>query len=174
MSDRSHYGAGGGFMTTDSCSRLVHYKRWADGGLYRVVSENLERLESPDQLVVLALLDHMHAVDRIFQHHLLGKPHGYDGPRSREPIQFAVLSDHVREVDDWYVGYIDALPERGIDESVAFAFTNGAPARMRRSDIVLHVALHGTYHRGNIGLLLQKSGVSPSGDRLTDFLDAGS
>ena len=39
---------------------------------------------------------------------------------------------------------------------------------------VLHVALHGTYHRGNIGLWLQKSGVSPSGDRLTVFLDAGS
>jgi len=161
-------------MTTDSCSRLVHYKRWADGGLYRVVADNLDRLESPDQFVVLALLDHMYAVDRIFQHHLLGKRHGYDGPRSAEPMQLAVLADQVRAVDDWYVDYIDALAESEIDESIDFDFTNGASARMRRSDIVLHVTLHGTYHRGNVGLLLQKSGVTPNSDRLTDFLDAGS
>jgi len=160
-------------VTTNSCSRLVHYKRWADGGLYRVASENLDRLEGPDRFVLLALLDHMHAVDRIFQHHLLGKRHGYDGTRSRQPMEFAVLADEVREVDDWYVDYVDGLAEKGIDEHVDFAFTSGAPARMRRGDIVMHVILHGTYHRGNVGILLQRNGVSPNDDRLTDFLGDG-
>lgn len=173
MSDYSHYDAGGNILATTICSRLVHYKRWADGGLCQVVCENLDRLERPDQFVVLALLDHMHAVDRIFQHHLLGKRHGYDGPRSREPMQLAVLADKVREVDEWYVDYVDALGEQGIDENVDFTFTSGAPARMRRGDIVMHVTLHGTYHRGNVGILLQKNGVSPNDDRLTDFLGDG-
>ena len=160
-------------MTTNSCSRLVHYKKWADSGLYQIVSENLHRLETSDRFVLLQLLDHMHAVDRIFQHHLLGKRHGYDRARSPEPMQFAVLAEKVREVDDWYVDYIDALPEDGIHEDVDFAFTNGALARMRRGDMILHVTLHGTYHRGNVGILLQKSGVAPNDDRLTDFLGAG-
>jgi len=114
----------------------------------------------------------MHAVDRIFQHHLLGKRHGYDRARSREPMPFGVLAEQVRELDDWYVDYVAALPEDRIDETIDFAFTNGAPARMRRGDMLLHVGLHGTYHRGNAGILLQKNGVAPNDDRLTDFLGA--
>jgi uncharacterized damage-inducible protein DinB len=38
--------------------------------------------------------------------------------------------------------------------------------------MILHVALHGTYHRGSAGILLQKNGVAPNSDRLTDFLGA--
>ena len=114
----------------------------------------------------------MHAVDRIFQHHLLGERHGYERPRSGEPMLFAVLAEQVRELDDWYVDYVRTLPDERIDETIAFAFTGGALARMRRRDMLLHVVLHGTYHRGNAGLLLQKNGVAPNDDRLTDFLGA--
>ena len=46
------------------------------------------------------------------------------------------------------------------------------PARMTRGEIILHVCLHGTYHRGNAGILLQKSGSSLYKDAVTDFLDA--
>jgi uncharacterized damage-inducible protein DinB len=87
-------------------------------------------------------------------------------------MPFAVLAEQVRELDDWYVDYVGALPEDRIDETIDFAFTNGAPARMRRGDMLLHVALHGAYHRGNAGILLQKNGVAPNDDRLTDFLGA--
>jgi uncharacterized damage-inducible protein DinB len=159
-------------VTTNSWSELVHYKQWADRGLYEVVAETLDRLADFDKGVLLQVLDHMHAVDRIFQHHLLGKRHGYDGPRSPEPMPFGVLVEQVREVDDWYVEYVGALPEERIDETINFVFTNGAPARMRRGDMILHVALHGTYHRGSVGILLQKNGVAPKNDRLTDFLGA--
>ena len=157
-----------------ACSRLVHYKKWADSGLYQVVSEHLSGLEASDAFVLLQVLDHAHAVDRIFQHHLLGKRHDYDRARSREPMDFAVLAEKVREVDDWYVDYVDALPDDRLDEQVDFFFTNGAAARMRRGDMVLHVTLHGTYHRGNVGIMLQKNGVAPNDDRLTDFLGAES
>jgi uncharacterized damage-inducible protein DinB len=54
---------------------------------------------------------------------------------------------------------------------VDFVFTNGTSARMTRGEIILHVGLHGTYHRGNAGLLLQKNGIAPNDDRMTDFLE---
>ena len=50
-------------------------------------------------------------------------------------------------------------------------FTSGKPARMTRGQIILHVCLHGTYHRGNAGALLQLRGLTPSRDAITDFLD---
>src|SRR5262245_55993546 len=162
----------GDVVTTRHYAKLIHYKQWADGGLYRVVAEHLDGLADCEKVVLLQVLDHMHAVDRIFQHHLLGKRHGYERARSPEPMPFAVLAEQVRELDDWYVDYVGALPEDRIDEAIEFAFTNRAPARMRRGDMLLHVALHGTYHRGNAGILLQKNGVAPNDDRLTDFLGA--
>ena len=159
-------------MTASACAKLIHYKKWADGGLYRVVAEHLDALAEFEKVVLLQVLDHMHAVDRIFQHHLLGERHGYERARSPEPMPFAVLAEQARELDDWYVDYVGALPEDRMDETIDFAFTNGAPARMRRGDMLLHVVLHGTYHRGNAGILLQKNGVAPNDDRLTDFLGA--
>ncbi|WP_414712693.1 DinB family protein [Sphingopyxis sp.] len=42
---------------------------------------------------------------------------------------------------------------------------------MRRSEILLHVALHGTYHRGNAGAVLQLKGLSPGRDAITDYLE---
>jgi uncharacterized damage-inducible protein DinB len=176
MSDGSHYvhrqPKRGDIVRASDCAKLIHYKKWADGGLYQAVTGHFDSLPDFDKAVLLQVLDHMHAVDRIFQHHLLGKRHGYERARSPEPMPFAVLAEQVRELDDWYVDYVGALPEDRIDETIDFAFTNGAPARMRRGDMLLHVALHGTYHRGNAGILLQKNGVAPNDDRLTDFLGA--
>ncbi len=54
-----------------------------------------------------------------------------------------------------------------------FVFTSGKPARMQRGQILLHVCLHGTYHRGNAGALLELRGIKPTGrDSVTDFLEA--
>jgi uncharacterized damage-inducible protein DinB len=43
---------------------------------------------------------------------------------------------------------------------------------MTRGEILLHVCLHGTYHRGNAGLILLKNGIQPNLDAVTDFLEA--
>ena len=51
-------------MTASEYAKLIGYKKWADSGLYRVVAEQLDRLADFDKVVVLQVLDHMHAVDR--------------------------------------------------------------------------------------------------------------
>ena len=105
----------------------------------------------------------------IFQHHLEGLPHTFKAARSKQISDFEVLASSVREVDDWYASYAARLPARDFDQSVDFVFTNGSAARMRRGEIILHVCLHGTYHRGNAGLVLYKNGIAPNDDRVTDF-----
>lgn len=149
--------------------QLMDYKKWANAGLYAVVAENLHRLPDGDREILIHILDHIYAVDVIFQHHLLGQPHGLAGARSPARPDFETLAAEVRSLDDWYAGYATTLPPGASDEIVAFRFTSGAPAQMRRGDILLHVALHGTYHRGNAGVILQKNGVQPNDDRLTDL-----
>ena len=64
------------------------------------------------------------------------------------------------------------MSEGDFDAPVDFVFTGGEPVRMRRGEIILHVCLHGSYHRGNAGVFLHKNGVAPKNDRMTDFLEA--
>lgn len=153
-------------------SLLIDIKRWADHGLYEAVSQNLDRLGEENASIMLRILDHMHVVDRIFQHHLQGLPHTFQAPRSETIPPLQALANSVREVDDWYVSYVDSLAENDLEQHVDFAFTSGKPARMRRAEIILHVCQHGTYHRGNAGAVLQLKGVIPSRDAVTDFLEA--
>ena len=152
-------------------SQLIAIKRWADHGLYDAVGRNLDRLSREESALMLRVLDHMHVVDRIFQHHLRGLPHAFRAPRSETVPQLAVLADGVREVDDWYASYVDSLTAGELGEPIDFVFTSGKPARMRRGEIILHVCLHGTYHRGNAGAVLQLKGLTPSRDSVTDFLE---
>ncbi len=153
-------------------SQLVRYKQWADRGLYQAVRQNRDRLEAQDMALMLRVLDHIHVVDRIFQHHLRGIPHGFHAPRSDELPEFGALEKSVTEVDDWYASYVGKLAEQDFEQPIDFVFTSGKPARMRRSDIIQHVCFHGTYHRGNAGALLQLRGLVPSRDSITDFLEA--
>lgn len=158
-------------MSHSPYAQLIAVKRWADRGLCEAVALNQGQLGEQDAAILLRVFDHIHAVDRIFQHHLLGRPHAYQAPRSEAPPAFDVLAGEIREVDDWYAAYVDGLSADDFDQHVDFTFTSGKPARMRRGEILLHVCLHGTYHRGNVGAVLQLRGLSPGRDSITDYLE---
>ncbi len=158
-------------MTRQPYAQLIDIKRWADRGLYEAVARSLERLTPEDAFIMRRILDHMHVVDRIFQHHLQGVPHAFSAPRSEEIPELEALGKSVAETDDWYASYVRALGPEDFEEPVDFVFTSGKAARMRRGEIILHVCLHGTYHRGNAGLILQLRGLIPSRDSITDYLE---
>jgi hypothetical protein len=67
-------------MTSQPYAQLIDVKRWADRGLYDVVSRNFDRLTAEEASIMLRIFDHIHVVDRIFQHHLQGLP--LNPPRS--------------------------------------------------------------------------------------------
>jgi uncharacterized damage-inducible protein DinB len=159
-------------MTSQPYAQLIDIKRWADRGLYDVVSRNFDRLTAEEASIMLRIFDHIHVVDRIFQHHLQGLPHRFLAARSEQMPELQTLADSAREVDDWYASYVGSLAEDDFEQPVDFIFTSGKPARMRRGEIILHVCLHGTYHRGNAGAVLQLKGLTPSRDAITDFLEA--
>ena len=159
-------------MPVQPYSNLIRCKQWADRGLRDLVAENSDKLDAEDAFIVLRILDHFHVVDRIFQHHLLGKAHAFTGPRSEVVPDAETLAAGIREVDDWYVDYVDGLSAADFDEPVDFTYTNGTPMRMTRGEIISHVCLHGSYHRGNAGILFQKKGVTGPRDAITDYLEA--
>jgi len=151
---------------------LIHQKRWATNGLNAVIAENFERLPADERILMLRLLDHIQVVDEIFRHNLEARPHTSGAPRSAELPSLDALASSARATADWYADYADALVPEEVDEAIAFSFANGEPARMTRGEMLLHVATHATGHRGQAALLLQKNGIQPWPDRITDFLRA--
>jgi uncharacterized damage-inducible protein DinB len=151
---------------------LIHQKRWATNGLNGVVAGSFDRLPADDRFLVLRLLDHIQVVDEIFRHNLEARPHGYRAPRSDELPSLDALTGAAQETADWYAGYADALAPDLVDEPISFAFSCGERAHMTRGEMLLHVATHAAGHRGQVALLLQKNGVQPFPDRVTDFLGA--
>jgi uncharacterized damage-inducible protein DinB len=152
-------------------SQLIDVKRWADRGLYDAVSQNFARLSAEETSIMLRILDHIQVVDRIFQHHLQGVPHTLQAPHSEKIPELRALEKSAKEVDDWYASYVGGLTASDFEQPIDFVFTSGKPTRMRRGEIILHVCMHGTYHRGNAGAVLQLKGLTPSRDAVTDFLE---
>jgi uncharacterized damage-inducible protein DinB len=158
-------------MTCQPYAQLIDIKQWADGGLCEAVGCNLGLLSAEDASIMLRILDHFHTVDRIFQHHLQGLPHTFRAAQSAVMPDFQALATSIRDVDAWYASYVHGLSAKELEQPIDFVFTSGKPARMRRSEIILHVCLHGTYHRGNAGAVLQLKGLTPSRDAITDYLE---
>ena len=151
--------------------QLIEVKCWADRGLCRAIGEHAGRLAAEEMAILIQILDHFHAVDQIFQHHLLGRAHVFRAARSDVPPAFDALVESIEVIDDWYRAYVAGLSPDEFDEYIDFTFTSGKPARMRRGEILLHVCLHGTYHRGNAGAVLQLKGLAPGRDSITDYLE---
>jgi uncharacterized damage-inducible protein DinB len=165
-------GLGGGRRMTSSSLllSLMRYKKWADAELMAAVSELPVLADAPEGIYVTAVIRHFHTVDCIFKAHLLGVPHGYTSANPSEPAMLPELRQRVAEIDDWYVEYVHDLDERDLEERLHVRFTDGQSSVMTRSDILLHVSLHGTYHRGNVGILLRKIGAEPPRDGFTTYL----
>ena len=60
------------------------------------------------------------------------------------------LSADIRKSDREYVDYVAALDRGQLAERIDFTFTDGAPGRMSREEMLMHVITHGIGHRGQV------------------------
>jgi hypothetical protein len=83
-------------MTHQPYSLLARSKQWGARGLYEMVAQNIGQLDGDEAFLVMRILDHIHVVDRIFQHHLEGRPHGFKAARSAVMPELAHLAEDAR------------------------------------------------------------------------------
>ncbi|HEY0406897.1 MAG TPA: DinB family protein [Pyrinomonadaceae bacterium] len=72
-----------------------------------------------------------------------------------------------REVRRAYVDYLSSLSESDLDSKLTYRNFAGAEYHTPVRDILLHVAQHGTYHRGQIATAVRGAGATPVN---TDFI----
>ncbi|PXF29248.1 damage-inducible protein DinB [Pokkaliibacter plantistimulans] len=148
---------------------LIRYKAWANQLIFdTVLALPASEVEAPRPVLwgsIVRTLHHVYAMDKVWQAHLLGQPHGYT---SRNPEFCPTLSQlwaDQQQLDAWYGDYAAQLSSPQAEEVVAFTYIGGGEGQMSRQDILLHVVNHGTYHRGHVsGLLYQIPVPSPTTD----------
>jgi uncharacterized damage-inducible protein DinB len=153
---------------------LTRYKLWADDLFLSVVSGlPATELSAPRPIFfgsLIKTLNYSFSMDYVWQSHLLAKPHGLTTRNPEHCPEMATLAAAQREIDAWYVTYADALTDANLREVVEFEFIGGGSGAMSRSDILLHVVNHTTYHRGHAADMLYHLNVSPPTTDLPVFL----
>jgi len=149
-------------------NRLFGHKAWANDKLLAALAALGG--ESPIINLAIQALSHSHIVDRIFAAHLRKRPHGYTSANPAEPPALADLAADIRASDREYVDYVAGLTSDGLAERIDFTFTDGAPGRMSREEILLHLVTHAAGHRGQVSAVMLLNGETPVRDGFTTYL----
>jgi uncharacterized damage-inducible protein DinB len=147
---------------------LFQYKAWANDELLNALA-GLGEGSTITQLAIKAL-SHTYVVDQIFAAHLRRASHAYTSANFSQMPRLEDLSADIRNSDREYIDYVSALNLDQLAERIDFAFTDGAPGRMSREEMLMHVITHGVGHRGQVSAVMLLNSVAPARDGFTSYL----
>ncbi len=139
---------------------LIGHMRWADA----IVAESLQRNSPPDPEAA-RLFAHIASAEHLWFARIEGRPAAHAvWPADMAPARAAALAAENADLYQWLVEGANA---EQLARRVAYRNSAGRDFRSRVSDIVTHVAMHGSYHRGQIARQLRSAGLEPP---YTDFI----
>lgn len=143
---------------------MLAYQAWANDELMQRLCGMARRTGNGEGRAALRLMNHIHVVSRIFAAHLTGVTHGYENDNPEQTPEPAALRAAISKSDRWYLDYIETLRGPELARPIAFTFTDGDKGCMTAQEMLVHVVLHGSYHRGEVGRMLARLRVSPPWD----------
>lgn len=133
--------------------RLFTHLTWADELLWSALAT-----ERPGDVDVWREYSHIIGAEEVWLSRI-------ESRASRLPVWPQVGRDELRvareQVAAGYTRFLGALTVESLDADVSYRNTAGAAFTTKLVDILVHVALHGQYHRGKINLLLRQADVDP-------------
>ena len=140
--------------------RLLAYDAWAN----REALVSLQAAGNPPPKAV-KLLAHLVGAGRLWLARL-------EGSREKPPAVWPELSleDAARGVEELaarWRGFLAGGPE--LQRKVSYTNSKGEPWTSSVADILMHVVIHGGYHRGQIASELRAAGFAPA---YTDYIEA--
>ncbi len=146
-------------MVTD-LGRLYEHLEWADNAVLTALEDAKSQGEG-----VLKLIAHIIAVEQIWLTRIQSQPVGQTTPWANLTLsECQILS---AQNISGYRAVIESTSEPRLNELVTYRNSQGIEFHTPLRDILLHVALHGAYHRGQIAASLRISGLEPPS---TDFI----
>ncbi len=139
-------------LTAETARMLARYNEWSNRVMFDAVAAlpEGEALKPRTSLFrnMVHTLNHNYVIDRIWQAHLEGRDHGYEARNTKDHPPLAELWRLQQEVDAWYVNWSDAQTDATIAETVHYTLIGGNKGAMTRGEILMHIVMHTSYHRG--------------------------
>lgn len=140
----------------DRLRMLFDHAAWADD---LALSALRSAGEGPDTTAARQLLAHILGAEHVWLRRLEGvKPEVAVWPELSLD-QCARLAEANRE---GYRALLDRVDPEALSRPVHYTNSAGDQFDSRRDDILLHVALHGSYHRGQVAARIRSAGAQPN------------
>ena len=142
-------------MNTDALARLFDHVRWADSRARVSLSD------SPGALVERALELYCHVLGA--EHVWLARLKGEQATVAVWPrLSLGETEALAAELHASFETYLDSLRPGDLDRDVTYTNSAGQEFTSRVEDILLHIVLHGSYHRGQVAMLIRDGGGTPA------------
>ena len=141
---------------------LIDHMAWADLRARAAIATL--PAEAPERARAIALYAHLAAAEHVWLSRLEGRPPAHAVWPALDLDAAATLAAETAAALGAYVARLDAAE---LAREVAYRNSAGQPFRDRVEDVLAHVALHGSYHRGQIALLARQGGGEPAS---TDYI----
>ena len=144
---------------TETLARMAEHIRWADDAAYA----SLLAATNPHPHT-LELFAHVVATEHVWLSRIRGEKQDLAAWPQLSLTQCAELGKRNAEE---FSRLLDTLDEEQLDGSVTYRNSTGAEFTSQIRDILIHVALHGAYHRGQIAAAVRAGGDAPAS---TDYI----
>ncbi len=135
--------------------QFFQHMRWADGEVLQLLNQQ-PAARHPS---VLRLFSHLLAAERVW----LLRIQGVDS--ASQPIWPDLSLEEINRLTaenvSSYAAFLAEVQDEHLATEVSYTNSQGVSFRTRMSDILTHVALHGSYHRGQIAAAVRASGGEP-------------
>jgi uncharacterized damage-inducible protein DinB len=151
---------------------LFEYKAWANARMLEALLAIDGECFPEQRRKAIRVMNHTLVVDRIFAAHLLGEPNPHAATNTDETPGLPALTESIRASDAWLAGYARELPVERMGERIRFHFTDGQAGEMSRAEMLQHLIVHGAYHRGAVGQILDALALPRPADTINVYLHA--
>ncbi|HET7273951.1 MAG TPA: DinB family protein [Longimicrobiaceae bacterium] len=121
--------------------------------------ELLERSDVARSAESLRLFAHLLAAERIWLLRLRGEDSAGQPIWPDLPLVELNATRAANETD--YTRYLQTLTHGDLQREIEYGNSRGVPFRTSVLDVLTHVALHGSYHRGQIARAMRSAGEEP-------------
>ena len=156
-------------------ARLFAYGRWASELTLASVAE-LDAKQFVQSVggsfgSVHGTLVHLYGADWVWLERWQGR-----SPRALPTGQDASTLDAIarmwREVQQKQMDFVEALAPERMAQPLSYVNFKGETFKYPLGETLIHVANHGTYHRGQVATLLRQLGKTPASTDYLRYLDA--
>lgn len=144
----------------EACKKLFAHMRWADeqtlAALRNVKEEDWQR---PELKLLGERFMHVIAAEHLWIRRIHAEaPNVPVWPPFDIDVCAMVMAKNHKELGD----LLARAGTTGLTHEVSYFNTAGKPFKSKIGDIVLHVCMHGAWHRGQVAILMRQAGLQPA------------